>query len=115
MCYKSNYEPYTSQSLDIKRPEDLSSEELLNPLGSLYPHVVALQLQSDDTPWIRAKNYAGYQDSSNNSWVDIYSTEDYTRPSARRNSDSTAYRFVSRIRRFLTRDEMRRLRRQRAA
>ncbi|GIK01225.1 hypothetical protein Aspvir_005257 [Aspergillus viridinutans] len=111
MCYKSNYEPYTSQSLDIKRAEDLSSEELLNPLGSLYPHVVALQLQSDDTPWIRAKNSAGYQD--NNSWADIYSTDDYSKPSARRNSDSTAYRFVSRIRRFLTRDEIRR--RQRAA
>jgi hypothetical protein len=60
MSYKSNYEPYvcrppsftirtplttipqTSQSLDIKRAEELSSEELLNPLGSLYPHVVAL-------------------------------------------------------------------------
>ncbi|PKX91804.1 uncharacterized protein P174DRAFT_462314 [Aspergillus novofumigatus IBT 16806] len=84
MCYKSNYEPYTSQSLDIKRAEDLSSEELLNPLGSLYPHVVALQLQSDDTPWIRAKNSPGYQDP--NSGADIYSTEDYSRPSARRNS-----------------------------
>ncbi|GIJ87408.1 hypothetical protein Asppvi_006314 [Aspergillus pseudoviridinutans] len=110
MCYKSNYEPYTSQSLDIKRAEDLSSEELLNPLGSLYPHVVALQLQSDDTPWIRAKNSA-YQD--NNSWTDVYSTDDYSKPSARRNSDSSAYRFVLRIRRFLTRDEIRR--RQRAA
>lgn len=76
----------TSQSLDVKRAEDLSSEELLNPLGSLYPHVVALQLQSDDTPWIRAKNYAGYQDRNNNSWVDVYSTEDYARPSARRRS-----------------------------
>jgi hypothetical protein len=101
MCYKSNYEPYvcpsfthqnsinmiqTSQSLDIKRPEDLSSEELLNPLGSLYPHVVALQLQSDDTPWIRAKHFAGYEDPKNNSWVDVYSTENYSRPSGRRNS-----------------------------
>ncbi|KAH1273872.1 hypothetical protein KXW98_003418 [Aspergillus fumigatus] len=110
-CYKSNYEPYTSQSLDIKRAEDLSSVELLNPLGSLYPHVVALQLQSDDTPWIRAKNSPGYRDP--NSWIDVYSTEDYSKPSARRNCDSTAYRFVLRIRRSLTRDEMRR--RQRAA
>ncbi|EAL92800.1 uncharacterized protein AFUA_3G07730 [Aspergillus fumigatus Af293] len=75
--------PGLIQSLDIKRAEDLSSVELLNPLGSLYPHVVALQLQSDDTPWIRAKNSPGYRDP--NSWIDVYSTEDYSKPSARRN------------------------------
>ncbi|EAW09366.1 uncharacterized protein ACLA_035690 [Aspergillus clavatus NRRL 1] len=107
MCYKSNYEPYTSQSLDMQR--DRSVEEILNPLGTLYPHVVALQLQSDDNPWSRAKNFSGYQDTSY--WADAYSTEDYSKP--RRNSDSTACRFVSRIRRFLSRDDLRK--RQRAA
>ncbi|GAB1195812.1 hypothetical protein APSETT444_005077 [Aspergillus pseudonomiae] len=58
MCYKTNYEPYRSQSLDMK--EDLSLEELLYPLGDLYPHVVALQLQSEDNPW--SKNFPGYSD-----------------------------------------------------
>ncbi|EAW21771.1 uncharacterized protein NFIA_069420 [Aspergillus fischeri NRRL 181] len=104
MCYKSNYEPYTSQSLDIKRAEDLSSEELLNPLGSLYPHVVALQLQSDDTPWIRAKNSPGYRDP--NSWIDVYSTEDYSKPSARRNSGELSITFDLSLRKTKTKANM---------
>ncbi|KAE8362067.1 hypothetical protein BDV27DRAFT_147290 [Aspergillus caelatus] len=59
MGYKTNYEPYRSQSLDMR--QDLSSEELLYPLGDLYPHVVALQLQSEDNPW--SKNFPGYPDT----------------------------------------------------
>ncbi|KAB8077581.1 hypothetical protein BDV29DRAFT_153645 [Aspergillus leporis] len=59
MCYKTNYEPYRSQSL-----EELSSEELLYPLGDLYPHVVALQLQSEENPWTKSKNFSGYEDIS---------------------------------------------------
>ncbi|KAB8237063.1 hypothetical protein ETB97_005263 [Aspergillus alliaceus] len=114
MCYKTNYEPYRSQSLDI-RQEERSSEELLYPLGDLYPHVVALQLQSEEIPWSKAKNFSGYQDISY--WAEASSrppsetSSKYT--SCRYNSDSTASRFVSRIRRLLSRDELRR--RQRAA
>ncbi|KAL4992101.1 hypothetical protein BDW68DRAFT_173421 [Aspergillus falconensis] len=59
MSYKSNYEPYTSQSL-YYRP---SSSEFLYPLGDLYPHVVALQLQLEDENehrWSASKNFSGY-------------------------------------------------------
>ncbi|KAE8335518.1 hypothetical protein BDV24DRAFT_155972 [Aspergillus arachidicola] len=59
MGYKTNYEPYRSESLDMR--QELSSEELLYPLGDLYPHVVALQLQSEDNPW--SKNFPGYSDT----------------------------------------------------
>ncbi|KAL5001170.1 hypothetical protein BDV10DRAFT_182733 [Aspergillus recurvatus] len=60
MSYKSNYEPYTTQSL-YSRPS--SSSDLLYPLGDLYPHVVALQLQLEDEnehPWSASKNFSGY-------------------------------------------------------
>ncbi|KAL4926303.1 uncharacterized protein BDV17DRAFT_293724 [Aspergillus undulatus] len=85
MTYKSNYEPYvsassqaifnyrsdrpsqTSQSLDL-RPSD----ELFYPLGDLYPHVVALQLQhEDEDPWCATKDFTGYQDTSY--WAEIVS------------------------------------------
>ncbi|OJJ99456.1 hypothetical protein BO82DRAFT_366538 [Aspergillus uvarum CBS 121591] len=108
MTYKSNYEPYTSQSLDIDRQR--SPEEILYPLGSLYPHVVALQLQSDENPWAKARHLADYPDTCY--WTDMSypSTPEHfsSKPSGRRYSDSTAGRFVSRIRRFLSRDELRR-------
>ncbi|KAF7587335.1 hypothetical protein BBP40_007376 [Aspergillus hancockii] len=106
MCYKSNYEPYRSQSL-----EELSSEELLYPLGDLYPHVVAYQLQTEDNPWTKAKNYSGYEDISY--WAEDSSSRAPSETSSkhttcRYNSDSTTHRFVSRIRRLLSRDELRR-------
>ncbi|RAL12226.1 uncharacterized protein BO97DRAFT_414426 [Aspergillus homomorphus CBS 101889] len=130
MTYKSNYEPYTSQSLDIDRQR--STEEILYPLGSLYPHVVALQLQSDENPWTKARHLADYPDTCY--WTDMSypSTPEHfsSKSSGRRYSgmlarqcdlssqmhvshanpdaDSTAGRFVSRIRRFLSRDELRR-------
>ncbi|RDW86589.1 uncharacterized protein DSM5745_03231 [Aspergillus mulundensis] len=55
MTYKSNYEPYTSQSL-YSRPS--SSSSLLYPLGDLYPHVVALQLQIEEDE--NASKNSGY-------------------------------------------------------
>lgn len=58
-----------------------SSEELLYPLGSLYPHVVALQLQADENPWTQASNFSGHHDISY--WAEISShgpAEDYSRP-----------------------------------
>ncbi|KAL4813941.1 hypothetical protein BDW67DRAFT_187204 [Aspergillus spinulosporus] len=60
MSYKSNYEPYTSQSL-YSRPS--SSSELLYPLGDLYPHVVALQLQMEDeneARWSASRTLSSY-------------------------------------------------------
>ncbi|PWY68539.1 hypothetical protein BO94DRAFT_540215 [Aspergillus sclerotioniger CBS 115572] len=104
MPYRTNYEPYTSQSFEMKR--ELSTEEILYPLGSLYPHVVALQLQTDEYPWCKANNYAGYDSSSSTDESEDLSAK----PTLRRNSDSTACRLVSRIRRLLSRDELRRRR-----
>ncbi|KAL4882820.1 hypothetical protein BJY04DRAFT_216910 [Aspergillus karnatakaensis] len=109
MSYKSNYEPYTSQSLDINRVRP--SDELLYPLGDLYPHVVALQLQShEESPWSAPKNFTGYQDISY--WTEIVSSprslpEHYSKRSLRRYSEATKSRFVSRLRRLLSRDELR--------
>ncbi|KAE8416240.1 hypothetical protein BDV36DRAFT_260965 [Aspergillus pseudocaelatus] len=107
MGYKTNYEPYRSQSLDMR--QDLSSEELLYPLGDLYPHVVALQLQSEDNPW--SKNFPGYPDV--NYWAEVSSSRPPSETSSkhttcRYRSDSTTSRFVTRIRRLLNRDELRR-------
>ncbi|PYH88334.1 hypothetical protein BO71DRAFT_403954 [Aspergillus ellipticus CBS 707.79] len=100
MPYKTNYEPYTTQSFDMKR--ELSTEEILYPLGSLYPHVVALQLQANEYPWCKANSDSSY-------WAEVETPEHLsTKSTARRYSDSTACRFVSRIRRFLSRDELRR-------
>ncbi|KAL3493717.1 hypothetical protein BJX62DRAFT_200115 [Aspergillus germanicus] len=113
MSYKSNYEPYTSQSLDLNRVRP--SEELLYPLGGLYPHVVALQLQShDENPWSAAQHFSGYQDISY--WTDVVSSprslpEHYSKHPLRRYSETTKSRFVSRIRRFLSRDDLRKRRR----
>ncbi|PWY92808.1 hypothetical protein BO70DRAFT_357945 [Aspergillus heteromorphus CBS 117.55] len=105
MPYRTNYEPYTSQSFDMKR--ELSTEEILYPLGSLYPHVVALQLQANEYPWCKASQSSGYHDSSY--WAEVETPEHLsTKSTARRYSDSTTSRFVSRIRRFLSRDELRR-------
>ncbi|GKZ33700.1 hypothetical protein AbraIFM66950_003731 [Aspergillus brasiliensis] len=105
MSYRTNYEPYISQSFEMKR--ELSTEEILYPLGTLYPHVVALQLQTDEYPWCKANHYAGYDSSLS---VDEESEHYSTKSMLRRNSDSTACRIVSRIRRLLNRDELRRRR-----
>ncbi|KAL2865753.1 uncharacterized protein BJX67DRAFT_382440 [Aspergillus lucknowensis] len=99
MSYKSNYEPYTSQSLDLNslRP----SEELLYPLDGLYPHVVALQLQSHDgNPWAwsAARHFSGYQDVSY--WTEVVSSprslpEHYSKHRLRRYSGKFATFHVS--------------------
>jgi hypothetical protein len=103
MTYKSNYEPYvgspttsvptplsdrapTSHSFD---PNELRpSIELLYPLGDLYPHVVALQLQSEEeNPWSASKNFTGYQDTAY--WAEVVSSprslpENFSKRSFRR-------------------------------
>ncbi|KAL6235603.1 hypothetical protein BDW75DRAFT_240057 [Aspergillus navahoensis] len=118
MSYKSNYEPYTSQSL-YSRPS--TSSELLYPLSDLYPHVVALQLRLEEDenehPWSASKNFSGYhQDIAY--WAEAASPsslhslpESFSKRSLRRYSESTKARFVSRIRRLLSRDELRASRR----
>ncbi|KAL5045682.1 hypothetical protein BDW71DRAFT_183705 [Aspergillus fruticulosus] len=116
MSYKSNYEPYTSQSL-YYRP---SSSEFLYPLGDLYPHVVALQLQLEDENehrWSASKNFSGY-DKDIAYWAEAASSssplsqpESFSKRSLRRYSESTKALFISRIRRLLSRNELRARRR----
>ncbi|KAL3477541.1 hypothetical protein BJX99DRAFT_257356 [Aspergillus californicus] len=108
MTYKSNFEPYTSRSLDLKRTRP--SKEILHPLGDLYPHVVALQLQSEyESPWSAATDFSGYQDIVY--WAEVVSSprtlpEHYSKRSMRRHNQSTKSKFISRIRRLLSRDEI---------
>ncbi|CBF83760.1 uncharacterized protein ANIA_02912 [Aspergillus nidulans FGSC A4] len=116
MSYKSNYEPYTSQSLYSRQS---SSSELLYPLGDLYPHVVALQLQMEDENEARgsaSRNLSYHQDIPY--WAEVASpesphslSESFSKRSLRRYSESTKARFVSGIRRLLSRDELRARRR----
>ncbi|KAL3435752.1 hypothetical protein BDV09DRAFT_65392 [Aspergillus tetrazonus] len=116
MSYKSNYEPYTSQSLYSRQS---SSSELLYSLGDLYPHVVALQLQMEDeneARWSASRNLSYHQDIPY--WAEVASpesphllSENFSKRSLRRYSGSTKARFVSGIRRLLSRDELRARRR----
>ncbi|KAI9374786.1 hypothetical protein BJX61DRAFT_540489 [Aspergillus egyptiacus] len=109
MSYKSNYEPYTSQSLSLDLNRHRTPEELLYPLEDLYPHVVAVQLQSyGGTGWT-PKQFSGCEDFSY--WAEVVSSprslpENYYYGAP----ESTRSSFVSRIRRLLSRDELRRRR-----
>ncbi|EAA63483.1 hypothetical protein AN2912.2 [Aspergillus nidulans FGSC A4] len=97
MSYKSNYEPYTSQSLYSRQS---SSSELLYPLGDLYPHVVALQLQMEDENEARgsaSRNLSYHQDIPY--WAEVASpesphslSESFSKRSLRRYSGSSDQR-----------------------
>ncbi|KAL4978255.1 hypothetical protein BDW66DRAFT_130633 [Aspergillus desertorum] len=113
MSYKSNYEPYTSQSLYNRSS---SSSELPYPLGDLYPHVVALQLQLEDeneAAGSASKNFSGYREDIAY-WAEVASSssphslpETSSKRSLRTYSENPKARFVSRIRRLLSRDDPR--------
>lgn len=94
----------TSQSDSFDMARERSSEEILYPLGSLYPHVVALQLQADENPWTQANNFSGYHDISY--WAEVSSSqgpaEDYSRP---RPSTSRRYSGMFHLYLFLFRCE----------
>ncbi|OJJ48174.1 hypothetical protein ASPZODRAFT_130123 [Penicilliopsis zonata CBS 506.65] len=97
MSYKTNYELYARASLDLKRP--YPSELVLNPLGNLYPHVSALQLQSDSDAWSNAGYFTGYHHVDY--WARAYATdpieEEYISKSRRLRRNSV----VNKLRRFL--------------
>ncbi|EYE94537.1 uncharacterized protein EURHEDRAFT_457790 [Aspergillus ruber CBS 135680] len=107
MPYKTNYEPYNSVDFDMER--ERSSEEVLYPLIDLYPHVVALQLQADGQHFNRSDSDSGYH--SINYWSDSSPTrstfEEESRTS-RKSNESTKDRFVSKIRKILCQNDLRR-------
>lgn len=94
----------------------------------LYPHVAALQLQANSAAFPKLDCFSGYQNVGY--WADAYTTqsleEEESKPGSRRSSGEFAFRglhyetgtdmaigtttgrFVSKIRRFLGRDDMRR-------
>ncbi|CAG7972294.1 unnamed protein product [Penicillium olsonii] len=107
MCYKTNYEPYSRGSIDSRRspPPD---ELLLSPLATLYPHVAALQAQYNSS----SSTFTGYQDTEY--WAAAYTTQPLEQVTSRRTSDALPCRFVSKLRRLLSRDELKQRRGSRA-
>ncbi|KAJ9203614.1 hypothetical protein DTO166G4_819 [Paecilomyces variotii] len=100
MAYKTNYELYSDRTPYINRPPP--SQELLNPLGTLYPHVSALQQSPVYPPeWYSGENGLGH-------WAGAYATAEP--PSPTNTSFSSSYhdskktRLMSRFRRILKRD-----------
>ncbi|KAF7717227.1 Uncharacterized protein PECH_007503 [Penicillium ucsense] len=104
--YKTNYELYSSrESLDSRRSP--LPEELLSPLAELYPHVAALQPRY---PHPNHCTFTGYQDTEY--WASAYTTQS-ERGSLQSSRSQSSCRFVSKLsklRRFLSRDDLSRRR-----
>ncbi|KAL1859208.1 hypothetical protein Plec18167_007858 [Paecilomyces lecythidis] len=103
MAYKTNYQLYSNRTPYINRPPP--SQELLNPLGTLYPHVSALQqapvYHSYPPEWYSGENGFGY-------WAGAYATAEPPSPTessfTSSYNDSRKTRLMSRFRRILKRD-----------
>ncbi|KAJ5306415.1 hypothetical protein N7508_005430 [Penicillium antarcticum] len=126
MSYKTNYELYSRGSIDSRRSPP--PDELLSPLASLYPHVTALQPKYDPSNC----TFTGYHHSGY--WAAAYTAQPIEEPfmSTRRgtgkhlpNYTSVAFdpngtldglpcRFVSKLRRLLSRDDLKSRRGSRA-
>ncbi|KAK4869940.1 hypothetical protein LT330_005664 [Penicillium expansum] len=108
MSYKTNYELYSRGSIDSRRSPP--PEELLSPLATLYPHVVALQPQYNPSNC----TFTGYRDTGY--WAAAYTTQpiDDSSMSIHRISDGRPCRFVSKLRRLLSRDDLKHRRGSRA-
>ncbi|EPS26715.1 hypothetical protein POX_g08982 [Penicillium oxalicum] len=104
--YKTNYELYSSrESLDSRRSP--LPEELLSPLAELYPHVAALQPRYNPNTY----TFIGYQDTEY--WASAYTTrsEEESSQSSRRESSCRFVSKLSKLRRFLRRDDLAKRRR----
>ncbi|OQE37352.1 hypothetical protein PENCOP_c010G07866 [Penicillium coprophilum] len=108
MSYKTNYELYSRGSIDSRQSPP--PDELLSPLATLYPHVAALQPQYNPSNC----TFTGYRDTGY--WAAAYTTQPIDDPfvSMRRISDGRSCRFVSRLRRLISRDDLKRRRGSRA-
>ncbi|KAJ5632879.1 hypothetical protein N7490_009218 [Penicillium lividum] len=109
--YKTNYDIYKCESIDSRRsPVSPPPDELLSPLATLYPHVVAMQPQYNHN----SCTFTGYRHTDY--WAAAYTTQplDETASLRRRGSELPCRRFVSRLRRFLNRDDLKHRRRSEA-
>ncbi|KAJ6009497.1 hypothetical protein N7499_005105 [Penicillium canescens] len=108
MSYKTNYELYSRGSIDSRRSPP--PDELLSPLATLYPHVAALQPKYDPSNC----TFTGYHHTGY--WAAAYTTQPLEDPfmPTRRGSDGLPCRFVSKLRRFLSRDDLKSRRGSRA-
>ncbi|KAJ5288600.1 hypothetical protein N7478_001630 [Penicillium angulare] len=108
MTYKTNYDLYKCDSIESRRspPPD---ERLLSPLATLYPHVAALQPQYNSN----SCTFTGYRQTDY--WAAAYTTQPMEQPPllTRRGSDLPC-RFVSKLRRLLSRDDLKYRRRSEA-
>ncbi|KAJ5885041.1 hypothetical protein N7495_009551 [Penicillium taxi] len=101
--YLNNYELYSSrESLESRRSPPPPDSQLLNPLATLYPHVANMQ------PRNSTYNFDGYRDTGY--FVAAYTTNsNQPSPSSPSPADSCQppyRRFVSRLRRLLSRDDL---------
>ncbi|KAJ5594419.1 uncharacterized protein N7459_000627 [Penicillium hispanicum] len=109
MTYKTNYELYTTrESIDSRRSPP--PDELLSPLATLYPHVTALQPQYNPNNC----TFTGYRHTGY--WAAAYTTQPLEEPPfpPRRGSEQLHCRFVTKLRRFLSRDDLKSRRRSQA-
>ncbi|KAJ5999057.1 hypothetical protein N7451_006867 [Penicillium sp. IBT 35674x] len=106
--YKTNYDIYKCESIDSRRSPP--PDELLSPLATLYPHVAAMQPQYNPNNC----TFTGYQQT--NYWAAAYTTQplDETAEFTRRGSEQPCRRLVSKLRRFLSRDDLKSRRRSEA-
>ncbi|CRL20318.1 unnamed protein product [Penicillium camemberti] len=108
MSYKTNYELYSRGSIDSRRSPP-SPDELLSPLATLYPHVAALQPQYNPSNC----TFTGYRDTGY--WAAAYTTQTIDDSSmSMRRIDGRPCRFVSKLRRLLSRDDLKNRRGSRA-
>ncbi|KAJ5192746.1 hypothetical protein N7449_008888 [Penicillium cf. viridicatum] len=107
MSYKTNYELYSRGSIDSRRSPP--PDELLSPLATLYPHVAALQPQYNPSNC----TFTGYRDTGY--WAAAYTTQTIDDSSmSMRRIDGRPRRFVSKLRRLLSRDDLKHRRGSRA-
>ncbi|KAJ5198233.1 uncharacterized protein N7498_007350 [Penicillium cinerascens] len=104
--YKTNYELYSRPSIDSRRSPP--PDELLSPLAELYPHVAALQPQYNPN----SCTFTGYRHTGY--WAAAYTTQPQEPACAPRSHDCLSGRFVSKLRRFLSRDDLKYRRRSEA-
>ncbi|KAJ5455216.1 hypothetical protein N7475_010337 [Penicillium sp. IBT 31633x] len=107
MSYKTNYELYSRGSIDSRRSPP--PDELLSPLAELYPHVAALQPKYNPS----SCTFTGYRDTGY--WASAYTTQppNDSFMTTRRTSEGRPCRFVSKLRRLLSRDDLKHRRRSR--
>ncbi|KAJ5613599.1 hypothetical protein N7528_007253 [Penicillium herquei] len=95
--YKTNYDLYKCESIDSRRTPP-PPDELLSPLATLYPHVAAMQHGYNHN-----STFTGYRDTDY--WAVAYPSQPIEEPLSRRTNDLPC-RFVSKLRRLLSRDDL---------